>query len=83
MTGIIIMCIVERMHSSAVNGIGHALTCMMAGRGTGRLSKYVIISGRGSLAVQVLPHAVFPVEQEVPLSVVRPVPQRNRCAAAH
>ena len=82
MTGIIIMLIVERMHSNAVNGIGHALTCM-AGRGTGRLSKYVIISGRGSLAVQVLPHAAFPDEQEVPLSVVRPVPQRNRCAAAH
>ena len=61
------------MHSNAVNGIGHALTCM-AGRGTGRLSKYLIISGRGSLAVQVLPHAAFPDEQEVPLSVVRPVP---------
>ena len=82
MTGIIIMLIVERMHSNAVNGIGHALTCM-AGSGTGRLSKYLIISDRGSLAVQVLPHAAFPVEQEVPLSVVRPVPQRNRCAAAH
>ena len=46
MTGIIIMLIVERMHLNAVNGIGHALTCM-AGRGTGRLSKYLIISGRG------------------------------------
>ncbi len=79
MTGIIIMFIVERMHSNAVNGIGHALICM-AGRG---LSKYLIISGRGSVAVQVLPHVAFPVEQEVPLSVVRPVPQRNRCTAAH